>query len=150
MNRRHFHCCATCDCSSRIVLSNKRDLDASRDATECKHTAQNHTAQHNMYLACAGQSDVVDEEGQANPIISWSDLHVLYQLPDGTKWAEHGNFYDCEDLVSVQNTMPILFGICSSLCASHCALFCLTNLHPTCFTRQRYLYWYWHGASNAR
>ncbi len=99
-------------------------LDASRDATECIHTAQHHT-----YLACAGQSDVVDEEGQASPVISWSDLHVLYQLPDGTKWAEHGNFYDCEDLVSVQNTMPILFGICSSLYASHCALLCLGNLH---------------------
>ena len=48
----------------------------------------------------AGQSDVLDEDGEANPIISWSDLHVLYQLPDGSKWAEHGNFYDCEDLVS--------------------------------------------------
>ena len=49
---------------------------------------------------CVGQSDILDEEGEANPIISWSDLHVLYQLPDGSKWAEHGNFYDCEDLVS--------------------------------------------------
>ena len=48
-----------------------------------------------------GQSDILDEEGEANPIISWSDLHVLYQLPDGSKWAEHGNFYDCEDLVSL-------------------------------------------------
>ncbi|DBB15448.1 hypothetical protein WJX82_010599 [Trebouxia sp. C0006] len=54
-----------------------------------------------QHCACfnIGQSDVVDEEGQANPVISWSDLHVLYQLPDGTKWAEHGNFYDCEDLI---------------------------------------------------
>lgn len=43
---------------------------------------------------------MLDEDGEANPIISWSDLHVLYQLPDGSKWAEHGNFYDCEDLVS--------------------------------------------------
>ena len=89
------------------MLSNKHDLDASRDATEGMHTAQLHT-----YLGqstgCAGQSDVVDEEGQASPVISWSDLHVLYQLPDGTKWAEHGNFYDCEDLVSKQNT---LFGM---------------------------------------
>lgn len=86
------------------MLTNKHDVHASRCATECKHTAQHHTD-----LACAGQSDVVDEEGQASPVISWSDLHVLYQLPDGTKWAEHGNFYDCEDVVSIQNTMPILF-----------------------------------------
>jgi len=99
------------------------------------------TAQHHTYLACAGQSDVVDEEGIASPVISWSDLHVLYQLPDGTMLAEHSIFYDCEDLVSVLNTMPILFGICSSLCASHCALFCLSNLRPTRFTRRRHLYW---------
>ncbi|KAL0032654.1 hypothetical protein WJX79_000612 [Trebouxia sp. C0005] len=54
-----------------------------------------------QHCACfnIGQSDVVDEEGQASPVISWSDLHVLYQLPDGTKWAEHGTFYDCEDLI---------------------------------------------------
>lgn len=68
---------------------------------------------------------MVDEEGQASPVISWSDLHVLYQLPDGTKWAEHGTFYDCEDLVSLQNNMPNLSGICSSLYA---ALPCPGNL----------------------
>ena len=33
------------------------------------------------------------------PLISWSDLHVLYQLPDGSKWAEHGHLHDAEDLV---------------------------------------------------
>ena len=85
-----------------------------------------HTAQHNTYLACAGQSDVVDEEGQASLIVSWNDLHVLYQLADGTKWAEHGNFYDCE-LRKI--SLPILFGTCSSLYASHSALLCPGNLH---------------------
>lgn len=49
---------------------------------------------------CVGQSDVVDEHGQASPVIGWNDLHVLYQLPDGSKWAEHGSLYDSEDLVS--------------------------------------------------
>ena len=49
----------------------------------------------------AGQSDTLGDDGQPNPIISWSDLHVLYQLPDGTKWAEHGNFFDSEDVVSM-------------------------------------------------
>lgn len=34
-----------------------------------------------------------------SPLISWSDLHALYQLPDGTKWAEHGFFHDAEDMV---------------------------------------------------
>ena len=43
---------------------------------------------------------MVDEDGQASPVIGWNDLHMLYQLPDGSKWAEHGSFYDCEDLVS--------------------------------------------------
>ena len=47
-----------------------------------------------------GQSDVVDEDGQASPVIGWNDLHILYQLPDGSKWAEHGSLYDSEDLVS--------------------------------------------------
>lgn len=35
-----------------------------------------------------------------SPLISWSDLHALYELPDGTKWAEHGFFHDAEDMVS--------------------------------------------------
>lgn len=47
-----------------------------------------------------GQSEASDEDGEPNPIISWSDLHALYQLPDGTKWAEHGNYFDSEDMVS--------------------------------------------------
>ena len=33
------------------------------------------------------------------PLISWSDLRALYQLSDGSKWAEHGFFHDAEDLV---------------------------------------------------
>eukprot|EP00884_Botryococcus_braunii_P000848 jgi/Botrbrau1/10764/Bobra.180_2s0029.2 len=32
------------------------------------------------------------------PIISWSDLHCLYSLPDNTTWAEHGYYHDYEDL----------------------------------------------------
>ena len=27
-----------------------------------------------------------------------ADLYSLYQLPDGSKWAEHGYFYDADDL----------------------------------------------------
>ena len=33
-----------------------------------------------------------------DPVISWSDLTALYELPDGSKWAEHGYFEDKEDL----------------------------------------------------
>ena len=61
---------------------------------------------HAMTVWCSGQSDVVDEDGQASPVIGWNDLHILYQLPDGTKWAEHGNLYDSDDLVSCH--MPAL------------------------------------------
>ena len=32
-------------------------------------------------------------------LISWSPLHALYTLPDGTAWAEHSNLWDAEDLV---------------------------------------------------
>ena len=32
-------------------------------------------------------------------LISWSPLHALYTLPDGTAWAEHSNLWDADDLV---------------------------------------------------
>ena len=38
-----------------------------------------------------------------SPLISWSDLHHMYTLPDGSKWAEHGLLYDSEDLVRPQS-----------------------------------------------
>lgn len=57
-----------------------------------------------------GQSDVVDEHGQASPVIGWNDLHILYQLPDGSKWAEHGSLYDSEDLVSC-HVPPLLITV---------------------------------------
>lgn len=34
-----------------------------------------------------------------SPLISWSDLYAIYMLPDGSKWAEHGYFFDMDDLV---------------------------------------------------
>uniref|UniRef100_A0A061S060 Uncharacterized protein n=2 Tax=Tetraselmis sp. GSL018 TaxID=582737 RepID=A0A061S060_9CHLO len=45
---------------------------------------------------CACFNIGVGEDG--SPLISWSDLHAIYMLPDGTKWAEHGYFYDLDDL----------------------------------------------------
>ena len=41
----------------------------------------------------------IGEGADGSPLISWSDLVALYQLPDGSKWAEHGSLYDIEDLV---------------------------------------------------
>lgn len=48
------------------------------------------------HCACFNMGEGAD----GSPVISWSDLATLYQLPDGSKWAEHGFFYDREDLVS--------------------------------------------------
>ena len=41
----------------------------------------------------------IGEGPDGSPLISWSDLLALYQLPDGSTWAEHGTLYDTEDLV---------------------------------------------------
>ncbi len=38
-----------------------------------------------------------DEEG--NTLISWSWLHAIYSLPDGSIWAEHSDFIDRSDMV---------------------------------------------------
>jgi len=40
-----------------------------------------------------------------SPLISWSDLYTLYTLPDGSKWAEHGYFFDSEDLRAHAKTL---------------------------------------------
>lgn len=36
-------------------------------------------------------------------LISWSPLHALYTLPDGTAWAEHSNLWDADDLVRARH-----------------------------------------------
>ena len=48
------------------------------------------------HCACFNVRDGKD----GSPIISWSNLCSLYELPDGSQWAEHGNLVDAEDLVS--------------------------------------------------
>ncbi|GMH33652.1 hypothetical protein BSKO_01486 [Bryopsis sp. KO-2023] len=45
---------------------------------------------------CACFNIGVGEDG--SPLMSWSDLSYFYELPDGTKWVEHGYLYDLEDL----------------------------------------------------
>lgn len=45
---------------------------------------------------CACFNIGVGQDG--SPLLSWSDLYSFYELPDGTKWAEHGYLYDAEDL----------------------------------------------------
>ena len=52
-------------------------------------------------------------------LISYSDLCALYELPDGTKWAEHGALYDMEDMVP---SPPLSRGRC------HCNLSLQLNL----------------------
>ena len=40
-------------------------------------------------------------------IISWSELYALYQLPDGTTWAEHGYFHDAEDVAGIASKLGL-------------------------------------------
>jgi len=40
----------------------------------------------------------IGEGKDGSPLLSWSNLFAFYQLPDGSKWAEHGYLYDREDL----------------------------------------------------
>ena len=47
----------------------------------------------------AGKSEDKQRDAEKDYIISYSNLHAFYQLPDGTTWAEHGHFYDQDDLV---------------------------------------------------
>lgn len=49
-------------------------------------------------------------DAEDSTIISWSDLHCLYCLADGTKWAEHGNYHDLEDLVSARCSVLVRIG----------------------------------------
>ncbi|KAK9836658.1 hypothetical protein WJX74_005458 [Apatococcus lobatus] len=46
------------------------------------------------HCACFNVRDGKD----GSPIISWSNLCSLYEMPDGSQWAEHGNLVDAEDL----------------------------------------------------
>ena len=41
----------------------------------------------------------IGEGKDGSPLLSWSNLFAFYELPDGSKWAEHGYLYDREDLV---------------------------------------------------
>ena len=54
-------------------------------------------------------------------LISYSDLFGFYQLPDGTKWAEHGYLYDREDVVSIESTTILTrIGRVESVAADQC------------------------------
>jgi hypothetical protein len=33
-----------------------------------------------------------------SPLLSYSTLCALYQMPDGSKWAEHVDYFDLDDL----------------------------------------------------
>lgn len=33
-----------------------------------------------------------------SPLLSYSDIHCFYELPDGSKWIQHGHFWDADDI----------------------------------------------------
>lgn len=47
-----------------------------------------------VHGACFNMGD----DGRGGTLISWSRLHALYILSDGTRWAEHSDFVDRSDL----------------------------------------------------
>lgn len=47
-----------------------------------------------VHGACFNMGD----DGKGGTLISWSRLHALYILKDGTRWAEHSDFVDRSDL----------------------------------------------------
>lgn len=38
------------------------------------------------------------EGADGSPLISYSDIHCFYRLPDGTQWVQHGHFWDIDDI----------------------------------------------------
>lgn len=38
------------------------------------------------------------EGADGSPLISYSDIHCFYRLPDGTQWVQHGHFWDTDDI----------------------------------------------------
>jgi hypothetical protein len=62
-----------------------------------------------------------------SPIISWSDLHCLYSLPDGTTWAEHGYYHDYEDCVSSPflKSFQLTAVVCAQCGAQHVPCWCI-------------------------
>ena len=47
------------------------------------------------------------EDAEGNTLISWSALHALYTLPDGSIWAEHSDFIDSSDMVRLATAQPV-------------------------------------------
>ncbi len=45
-----------------------------------------------------GISFAIGEGDDGSPLLSYSVIHAFYQLPDGSKWAEHTDLYDVDDL----------------------------------------------------
>ena len=45
-----------------------------------------------------GISFAIGEGDDGSPLLSYSVCHAFYELPDGSKWAEHTDLYDVDDL----------------------------------------------------
>ena len=80
---------------AEVVVTDSDDLDK---AYHFILADASHGACFNIGLSAAGAI-----------LISWSQLHSLYQLPDGSKWAEATNLIDREDLVrlSLESTCSV-------------------------------------------
>eukprot|EP00891_Asterochloris_glomerata_P006918 jgi/Astpho2/6918/fgenesh1_pg.00107_%23_8_t len=61
--------------------------------------------------------------GTEDFLISWSNLYALYQLPDGSTWAEHGSLLDVEDLAFHAAQRSLSHDHLLQPCAMHMELF---------------------------
>eukprot|EP00877_Chromochloris_zofingiensis_P006217 jgi/Chrzof1/1849/Cz10g23180.t1 len=42
----------------------------------------------------------IGEGPDGSPLLSWSTLYAIYELPDGSKWAEHSYLHDDDDITA--------------------------------------------------
>ena len=56
-----------------------------------------------------GISFAIGEGDDGSPLLSYSICHAYYQLPDGSKWAEHTDLYDVDDLRSAGKIAKLPF-----------------------------------------
>ncbi len=56
-----------------------------------------------------GISFAIGEGDDGSPLLSYSVCHAFYQLPDGSKWAEHTDLYDVDDLRAASKRAKLPF-----------------------------------------
>lgn len=61
----------------------------------------------------------IGDNDRGGTLISWSRLHALYILKDGTTWAQHSDFVDRSDLVGMKSIMAVYLSVSLSIVLLH-------------------------------